>query len=139
MCHPLLHPLCPYHFHSSQFLVFFGHCLLFWFLPLRPILFPASSLCFCYLSSLLWYMSAAVPQKLKFCRYVCGDIYLPYIFSCLSRTHLINQIKAAFVKNTKACQLVSQSSNCPLNPKLLCKKTKAYLNTARCNQFCLLL
>ena len=60
-----------------------------------------------------------------------GKFYLPHIPSALFKSHLINPIKAVFVK--KAYQQVSPICILTLNPKLICRNTKAYLNAARCN------
>ena len=73
MCWPLLHPLCRFPFHYSQFLVFFGHCPSLFvtvefppsWLPPSPsptsvVSLPPNTSSLCSLSSLLFCMSAGV-------------------------------------------------------------------------------
>ena len=86
---------------------FFRHWLLFelWNfhppdflpLPLLTLLFLCLlPLSLCSLSSFLLCMSTSASPNSNS---VCDDFYFPHILSVHFRTHLINQIKGAFVKN----------------------------------------
>ena len=93
---PLLHPLCPFHCHSYQFLVSFlpfpPLCVTVEFppswLPPPPSppsfvsLSPPPSLSLCSLLPLPQYVSSFISQ-LKLSRFVCGEFYLSYIPSSI--------------------------------------------------------
>ena len=92
----------------------------------------ASSLCsfsasppYCSLSDLIC-ISSAVSSNSNSVGVSVGTS-LSSLHSFLSfRIHLINQIKASFLKKAKVYQIASPSYICTLNPKSICKKnTKA--------------
>ena len=117
ICPLLLHCLCPFSTVTPlSSWSFFGHSLhCVWsfrppgFLPLLSLLFlcllPLSQFC------LLPPQDSSCISQLKLRRCVCGDLYLSHIPSSRFRTHLINQIKAAFAKKaiSKSAQFVSQN------------------------------
>ena len=116
----LIHPMSQFQCHSFHFLVSFKPlpplCVTVEFPPswlppsLSPLFVVSLSPLFSHVSFTLLYVSSCIFQH----RCACGEFYLSHIASTLFRTHLINQIKAAFVKYKS---LLTSLPNLYLNTK----------------------
>ena len=150
MCgRPLCHPLCPFHFHSSQFLVFFR--------PLPPpsvkfapvefcpprflhlLLLPLLFLCLLPLSLSLFsllpplYVSSCISQ-LKLCSCVYGDFYHPHILSCLFCPSCPSNQGSIYKKIKRSQQKLYLCTKSEVYfPKSLFPKKSNILNITSCN------